>query len=665
MMKKFVAAGLTAVVAVALAVVGVAAPASAHTTGLSGVATCDTTSGTWSVQWSLAVGSVPDGVSSTTAVTVTAPSGSTLSGASGVAQGGAFYVSVQPSDAAAHPGVQTRTGSWGPVLFTQTGIAGSVPQASVSVANTFSDGTSTTAAKKTYFGGTCAPPAAPAAATAAVTTTAPTCTSAATLKLGATTYADWGTPSYSAHDYSVVATAQGDHRFVDGTGVSGDGKTKTFTGTLAPKLTENCSGGPAPDAAASVSVTPPTCTAPGKLVYGTFTNATATSDSTPDGSTGPVNYRVTVVGDSGHVFSDSLSTHTLTGFVPAQLPSQSTSPSGPCYNAPPPTLVTPKAPTFTDVCGTTDDTYTLPSTTGEHYTFTVSDTTTNGVRTVVVTAVPDAGYALSPDSQSPWTFVYTNEECPAPPATIVVTPDASSCGTTSADTDLTSWVSIQSADHVSWAIYPAGHPEQSQPLTSTFTAEEQGSYTVVATADDGYTLTDAGNTFVGTSHEFAVDVFDTLLCQLPTGAVYDAGASGTPASCTATTSDGNGFILLTHVASQHSKGKIQYDIESVSTGKVIHAGSQATKVSVQPGDYVVTASAVDAVNDGINGDTVFNVTVGGASTDCVDAPPLTPTSLAFTGASDNAGLGLGLAGGMLVLGLAGLYIRHRLVKRGA
>ncbi len=81
----------------------------------------------------------------------------------------------------------------------------------------------------------------PADSAASVSKTAATCDAAETLVLGTATNATWGTVTGA---YSVTATATDGHKFpadaTAGVTVSTDGKTKTFTGTLAPKLTEGC-----------------------------------------------------------------------------------------------------------------------------------------------------------------------------------------------------------------------------------------------------------------------------------------------------------------------------------------------------------------------------------------------------------------------------------------
>ncbi|MDQ1562374.1 MAG: hypothetical protein QOE85_1715, partial [Actinomycetota bacterium] len=108
-MKKLIAALTTAIFAVALVVVGAAAPASAHTPTLSGVATCDSSTGTWSVTWTLATTNVPAGDEASSKVASYTPPGSTLSSADGVDTGSGLTFSTFASDPQA--GVPTLKGN--------------------------------------------------------------------------------------------------------------------------------------------------------------------------------------------------------------------------------------------------------------------------------------------------------------------------------------------------------------------------------------------------------------------------------------------------------------------------------------------------------------------------------------------------------------------------
>ena len=173
---------------------------------------------------------------------------------------------------------------------------------------------------KTFTGTStpCTPPPPSVDAAAAVTVTEPTCTSPAELILGTVTNATWSTPTATTGpaDYSVTATATTGHVF------EGNEPTKTFTGTLADKLP----AGEAPcyvpppaieDAAATVTVSAPTCTRGAELVLGVATNSTW---STPTATTGPADYSVTATATTGHAFAGNEPTKTFTGTLADKLP---------------------------------------------------------------------------------------------------------------------------------------------------------------------------------------------------------------------------------------------------------------------------------------------------------------------------------------------------------
>jgi hypothetical protein len=85
-------------------------------------------------------------------------------------------------------------------------------------------------------------------------------------------------------------------------------------------------------------------------------------------------------------------------------------------STPCPIQVTPGTVTFAEACGTANDTYTIPSTTGVVYKVNnqvVGAGTNNGSGSVTVTAEAEAGYVLTGDTS--WTHTFTNEDCPVPP----------------------------------------------------------------------------------------------------------------------------------------------------------------------------------------------------------------------------------------------------------
>ncbi len=84
--------------------------------------------------------------------------------------------------------------------------------------------------------------------------------------------------------------------------------------------------------------------------------------------------------------------------------------------------VTPEAPVVkTDSCGTKNDTYTIPETTGVDYyvdgvIVPAGEHSTNDATSVTVTAKAQKGYTLG-NSANSWTLEFTNTACPPEPCT--------------------------------------------------------------------------------------------------------------------------------------------------------------------------------------------------------------------------------------------------------
>jgi hypothetical protein len=172
-------------------------------------------------------------------------------------------------------------------------------------------------------------------------------------------------------------------------------------------------------------------------------------------------------------------------------------------------------------------------------------------------------------------------------------------------------------------------------------------------ADGTYIVTVA----LTTSAKAAGDVLDApitwtwnlgpVFC-VPTEAAWHANATGVDATCT----DGNamGTINLEHLASEQKK--VFYLIKNDATGQIKNAGKTATSVSVPPGVYTVEAKPVTP-KDGISGKNVFDITISAPTSICGNT-----NTLAFTGGTIGT-FGLFIAGGMLFLGLAAIYMRRR------
>ena len=82
--------------------------------------------------------------------------------------------------------------------------------------------------------------------------------------------------------------------------------------------------------------------------------------------------------------------------------------------APTPLNATPAAPTYVDQCGTANDTYTLPATTGITYLVNGQPQvagTYAGAGSVVITAVANNGYTISANAAKQWTFNFSANPC--------------------------------------------------------------------------------------------------------------------------------------------------------------------------------------------------------------------------------------------------------------
>ncbi|MDQ1555366.1 MAG: hypothetical protein QOI02_368 [Actinomycetota bacterium] len=249
-MKKFAAAFITALLAVGLALVGVAAPASAHTSKVTGVAACQT-DGTYTVTWTYVADNVPDNKEAETKVITFSPSGSVLAG--GVLKGGQLFLSVWTEHQVNVPGVPVKTGNW-TKTFTQSSIPGTANTATVMVQTDWKNGPSTDETGTVTLDGNCKKPT-PADAKASVTITPATCESGETVKYGEVVHATLtgtadGTKSGS---YDITATADQGHKFAAGA-------TTHWSGTLKPADATKCA--------------PPAACIPNSAVHYTYSPAT-------------------------------------------------------------------------------------------------------------------------------------------------------------------------------------------------------------------------------------------------------------------------------------------------------------------------------------------------------------------------------------------------------
>ncbi len=218
-MKKFVAAITAVFFAVALVLVGAAAPASAHTLAFTATAACNAADGSGTITWKITNqwGEVLDVTSSDNA---TIPTTTKLAAANN---------NTQPT-----------------VSFVQH-IAAPAKGVSVTAHVSFKwegDNVTNSSSATGKISSDCNVPTPPTPTDASVTfnDNGATCSSAETVSEGDHTNADWAAIVWTNNNthYVAVATAQDGHKFPAGPKVSPDGKTKTYSGDLAGKLTTHC-----------------------------------------------------------------------------------------------------------------------------------------------------------------------------------------------------------------------------------------------------------------------------------------------------------------------------------------------------------------------------------------------------------------------------------------
>ena len=276
-----------------------------------------------------------------------------------------------------------------------------------------------------------------------------------------------------------------------------------------------------------------------------------------------------------------------------------------------------------------------------------------GGYTVTVTAID--GYALDPSIAAPtWPFALT---VPATICDLGVTAQALDCSTNAAGT---ATITIVPVPYVDYTAYDSDD-NSAYPLIQAVTdITDVGHYTVVATLTDNapssVVLPASGTTF---------GPFDlSAVCTLPTLPTWDANATGTNATCTSTGTT-NGSIDLEHDADQ--TGDVVYTVVDSSTHQTVYTGTNTragdTTVSVPVGTYAVTAVPSNPADAGLSGNPNpdgsenWTIDITRAGLDC-------DGSLAFTGGTI-AWLGVILAGGMLFLGAALMFVRRRARREAA
>ncbi|HEX4444330.1 MAG TPA: hypothetical protein VHZ81_12210 [Galbitalea sp.] len=287
-MKKVIAAVATLFIAVALSIVAVAAPASAHTAQLSGYSVCDNDTGTATITWTLVNQWSLDASVSSSSNTSVIPTGTTL------AKSG-------------HSG-DTKT-------FTQSvpAPAANVTE-SLSVTVKWSDNVTEDYNYSVKVQSTCVIPV-KKDASASVTDTAAVCGAAETAAENTITNATWGTPTVTSTKFTVVATAISGHAFSTAGqfGSLNSNKTvDTFTVDLSPALSaDHCK-----TASAAVTTTAATCNGPETVAEGAINHATWSPITYNQAGT---SYTAIATAASGYEFSNGHTTLTLTGNLDAAL----------------------------------------------------------------------------------------------------------------------------------------------------------------------------------------------------------------------------------------------------------------------------------------------------------------------------------------------------------
>jgi hypothetical protein len=279
-----------------------------------------------------------------------------------------------------------------------------------------------------------------------------------------------------------------------------------------------------------------------------------------------------------------------------------------------------------------------------------------------VTVVANPGFVLGGSGTFPATVTIGDSvDCVGTQQTPVVTSVAASCGANL--TEVQGTITITSNPNMTFTIDDGTGATAITPGTYN---EPDGTYTVVATLTstaigDGFTIaTGAGYTVSGggTVATFNPIAF-TSNCDLPTLASWHSGATGTPAVCTLTGGQ-DGTITLVHGSDAadltDESGKVTYTLVNLGNNATTNLGSTALTVKVAPGSYKIEAVPTDSADGLIGNPNVTNeidyfVTIAAATAVC-------DGNLAFTGGTIGW-FGFALAGGMLFLGIAFLYMKRR------
>ncbi|MBX3100594.1 MAG: hypothetical protein KF761_13580 [Salinibacterium sp.] len=230
-------------------------------------------------------------------------------------------------------------------------------------------------------------------------------------------------------------------------------------------------------------------------------------------------------------------------------------------------------------------------------------------------------------SHRPLTADEVSSECGV---TVSTDPSASQCFITDPNTTLTSWIQVAIDPRV---VYTLTNTVTNVVITPSaqYTQVDAGKYIVTAVAAAGYELQPTA------SRTWTFFVQDSAKCEPPTLAIVTPTVSRTPATCTQ---------AATYTIGAVTPGTVTWEVNGV---KNVAAGTYKV---VTAGDVTLIASPTDPKN-GLD-PTWTNPTVlkfPAASIGCE------LETLAYTG-SGSIGQ-LGLAGGMVFIGIGGLFIARR------
>ena len=209
-------------------------------------------------------------------------------------------------------------------------------------------------------------------------------------------------------------------------------------------------------------------------------------------------------------------------------------------------------------------------------------------------------------------------------------PSASQCNVADPDTKLTSWIKVASDPRVIYTITNTVTNVVTTP-TADYTGVDAGKYIVTAVAAPGFELQPTA------SKVWTYFVQDNSKCDPPTLAIVTPTVSSTPATCT---------TAATYTIGSVTPGTIAWEVNGVKNT------AEGTYQVNSAGDVTLVATPVNAA-DGLDPAWV-NPTV-------LSFPSASFTceleTLAYTG-SGSIGQ-LGLAGGMMFIGIGGLFIARR------